>query len=1038
MSVHKSPYDEKEYRVIWLDNGLTALLISESKLAHPEDSDESELEDEEEVDTQCHSNAKKRSDSHSSSSGDEVISEEDAKKTGRILNCAACGLCVRIGSFHDPQQVPGLAHLLEHMLFMGSKKYPGENEFDAFLSRHGGISDASTDYETTIFYFGVNRKVLKETLDRFAHFFVSPLLLASSLEREIEAVDSEFQSSVQNDDHRIQQMFCSLAVSGHPLSNFPWGNKQTLKEMPQDQQVDLTAHLRWFYQEYYSASCMTITVVSEDSLDTLEEWVRDSFSAIPSHGKPFPSISHCQLVFDNSTFHQIYKVVPVKHSHLLNVTWILPSLLHEYKAKPTNYLGWLVGHEGYGSILSYLKKRNLATGLVAGTGGEDSEFNSCFTLFSCSITLTEKGIENVKECLTVLFQYLKMLRDVGPQERIYKELKLIEENEFNFYGEEDSMDLVERLCVAMQFYSPEDYLIGDELYLEFKPELISSITDLLVPTKCNIMIISQTFTEQCTMKEKWFGTHYTHEAISEEWMESWMTLPTNPELYLPPPNNFIASSFSLVKPDLPETNYPVCIEETISYKLWYKRDYLFKLPRVSINVLFVTPVHFENIKSSVLMELFVRLYDHTIMEIGYEAKVAQLSYSLTVAYRGLSLCMSGLSHKLPNLFKKLITHFSKFTVSEEQFEMAKERLQRSYNNISFKPRKLCKFLRLQVIEKQHFPITEKLLSLQTLSFQDYELFVERLRCTLYIECLMQGNITGAEAKTLLNYACSSLKFESLEKKLQYELKCLRLPSNTEVIVLAGNRDPLSPNTVLTDYYQCSVADPREGTIAQLLVKCMEEPCFDSLRTKQQLGYTVYVNVHDTHNVTGISLNLVTQVQKFSTTYASKCMSDFMHGFLAQLQSWNEDDFLSHVNALIDDKEADDNSIDDEVERNWSEILTQTYIFDRLEQQIKTLEKISKTKACKWLERYTHPGENYRKLSVKVVSSLTSHEQNGPPPKDESTYLEPQTSCPPFSNTINGFDPLLSISKPNIIIIKEEEIPILKSTLKQYPRGPSVS
>lgn len=46
---------------------------------------------------------------------------------------AAVGLCVGVGSFSDPPEIPGLAHFLEHMVFMGSEKFPSENDFDKFL-----------------------------------------------------------------------------------------------------------------------------------------------------------------------------------------------------------------------------------------------------------------------------------------------------------------------------------------------------------------------------------------------------------------------------------------------------------------------------------------------------------------------------------------------------------------------------------------------------------------------------------------------------------------------------------------------------------------------------------------------------------------------------------------------------------------------------------------------------------------------------------------------------------------------------------------
>lgn len=52
------------------------------------------------------------------------------------------------------------------VVFMGSLKYPDENGFDAFLKKHGGSDNASTDCERTVFQFDVQRKSFKEALDR--------------------------------------------------------------------------------------------------------------------------------------------------------------------------------------------------------------------------------------------------------------------------------------------------------------------------------------------------------------------------------------------------------------------------------------------------------------------------------------------------------------------------------------------------------------------------------------------------------------------------------------------------------------------------------------------------------------------------------------------------------------------------------------------------------------------------------------------------------------------------------------------------------
>ena len=64
---------------------------------------------------------------------------------------AAAAVDVHVGSFSDPAEVPGLAHFCEHMSFLGTKKYPNEDEFSTFLSEHGGSSNAYTDSEDTVY-----------------------------------------------------------------------------------------------------------------------------------------------------------------------------------------------------------------------------------------------------------------------------------------------------------------------------------------------------------------------------------------------------------------------------------------------------------------------------------------------------------------------------------------------------------------------------------------------------------------------------------------------------------------------------------------------------------------------------------------------------------------------------------------------------------------------------------------------------------------------------------------------------------------------
>ena len=71
---------------------------------------------------------------------------------------AAAALSVGSGSFMEGPKTRGLAHFCEHMLFLGSTKYPSEGEYHEYVAAHGGSSNAYTSNEETNFYFHVNAK----------------------------------------------------------------------------------------------------------------------------------------------------------------------------------------------------------------------------------------------------------------------------------------------------------------------------------------------------------------------------------------------------------------------------------------------------------------------------------------------------------------------------------------------------------------------------------------------------------------------------------------------------------------------------------------------------------------------------------------------------------------------------------------------------------------------------------------------------------------------------------------------------------------
>ncbi|KAL3267873.1 hypothetical protein HHI36_007014 [Cryptolaemus montrouzieri] len=466
----KSPNDKKEYKVIKLQNGLVACLIADtapvkcddfsgSEDESGSDNEESKLKVESEVDFAKNKNE---------------ADDAPMKKVSDVeQKMAAAALCVNVGSLSDPKDIPGLAHFLEHMVFMGSEKYPGENDFNSFIKKRGGSDNASTDYETTVFYFDCLKKHLFKALDRFAQFFIAPLMRESSMTREREAVESEFQIILPNDSYREAQLLCSLAKPDSPVNSFLWGNLITLRDNVTDEK--LHADLHDFRKRHYSAHRMTVAIQAQLPMEKLQGFVLDCFSGISNNNQPPDDFKKYEnSVFDTPQFSKLYYIKPQLDVCQLYLTWYLPSLLKKYKTKAFSYVAWLIGDEGKGSLLSHLKKKLWALALSAGNSRTGMEHNSIYHQFSVKLVLTPDGLAHIVDVITAVFSYINLLKTVGPQERIFKELQNIEDVSFKFAAEPEPVDYVEGIAQAMHFYPPEDYIIGSKLYFEYNPEVITS------------------------------------------------------------------------------------------------------------------------------------------------------------------------------------------------------------------------------------------------------------------------------------------------------------------------------------------------------------------------------------------------------------------------------------------------------------------------------------------------------------------------------------------------------------------------------------
>ena len=130
------------------------------------------------------------------------------------------------------------------------------------------MKNAFTSLTNTNYFFDVSNDAFQEGLDRFAQFFISPNFSINGAEREVKAVNSEFNQSLQSDQWHMFNLYQSLSNPEGRLNRLTCGNAETLS------QPGIRDSLLEFHKKWYSANIMTLTVQGKEDIETLEKWVR--------------------------------------------------------------------------------------------------------------------------------------------------------------------------------------------------------------------------------------------------------------------------------------------------------------------------------------------------------------------------------------------------------------------------------------------------------------------------------------------------------------------------------------------------------------------------------------------------------------------------------------------------------------------------------------------------------------------------------------------------------------------------------------------
>lgn len=869
------------------------------------------------------------------------------------LDKASAAVDVHVGSFSDPESIPGVAHFLEHLLFMGTEKYPVENDYMEFLAAHGGNSNAFTDDEHTNYFFEVSAEHFEPALDRFAQFFVAPLFNPDGTSREMQAVDSEHKKNLKDDVWRIHQLERSLSRPDHPYSKFGTGCAESLNK-PGIRDVVIE-----FYKQHYSANIMKAVLYGKDSLEQLAQWAEEKFSMIPNKSFTIPTYP------DRPWTHikKLINIKAIKEMQTLYVSWQTGDIRTHNLTKPDIYFSHLFGHEGRGSLLSFLKRKNLVLGLSAGF---DENFHG-FSFFQISFELTPVGRESVNEIIEACYQYIALLKKCGHQKWIHEECAALNEMSFRFKDKsQSSSSHAYKLASQMQEYPLERIISGPFLIEQWDPELIHNIiNDFNVENFRAMLIYSGFKPDSSWSKEQWYGTVYKIQDLDESMLKrcSQFSKDDNPELQLPQANNFIPSKFDFVG-ELAQDE-PKRQPDQIKPCLWFKQDDQFGLPKSSYHVLFKTPMVFESPLASASAGLYVECLKMALAEITYDATLAGLSFEIQSVADGFEVRVSGFSEKAPVLLETIAKHLVSFELDAATFLSVKDRFVRHLKSMKEeKPIWHAGYYAGCILQEKMLHWKDKLAAVETADQRSIFEFGQKAvkSCTLLV--LVDGNETKDGVMMMI------------EKRLLDVVQPLnQFPNHTTV---RGVKVPLgehvfydiepvaNPNSAIDFYLQAGTLDQaKTRQSVQLFAQIFSEQFFDQLRTKEQLGYMVYQQVREK----GISIGLRMAVQsERDPVYLENRIELFLSNVIDKLTCMSNEEFNQYKQSLISDLTAKKKKLTQESKEFWAQISGFRNDFEKPFVDAKGVAELSKEDLIQFARQFVvKDAPERRKLVVHIWS-----------------------------------------------------------------------
>lgn len=850
-----------------------------------------------------------------------LISDKNANKS-----LMSVGLPV--GSMEDPILQQGLAHYLEHMILMGSKKYPQTNSLDNFLTKNGGYNNAYTAPDKTVYYLEVNHQAFSEAVDRLSDTFAQPLLSEKNAKKEIDAVNAEMVRAKSSDGFLIQDVNLATSNPQHPRTKFAVGNHVTLSDKPESKLQD---ELRKFYDDYYSANLMKAVLYSNLSIDELAKLATNTLGKIENKQISEPKVNVPFLRKEDKGIWINYK--PVKPTKMLVLSFDYPEDKQAFKHKTGRYLSYLFSNNTDGTLSDYLIKNGLSnSGVEIDYTPDISRDRGDFSFY---IELTDKGLKEKDKIISLVFQQVKKISQEGIKQSYFDELKENARQDFEHLQVEKNGNYIAYLVSQMLEY-PIEHII-DQPYTISNIDKKAILDKLSGMTVDNLRVILIDENAKTDKKTQYFEAPYSVQNITQEQKQKWLDFSSNPEIKLPELNPYFAKDFSLISIN-EKRQKPAFIKQEKGTEIYAMPSYYFSNePKAEVDIRFINLPENNELKPKISAALLGYMNELSQAKLMFQTSVAGMKADLSTEDNGITLSVNGYTQNIGKLLQDMIAGFSQFEITPEILLQAKQRfLEKLDKDEKENALRQANFAISNFSTYPYFEIDKKRETINQITIDDIKNTRQNLlNNATYLKGISVGNLSDEQVISITENLSKLVRNSNKNKGYGRYIDINNSQRKINYIKSISHEDNGFVISFFPNYY-----GEFEGLSRAILLRSIiSRWYFDDLRTDKQLGYVVYANNTQIGKTSGIQFSV--QSPTVSAASIMEHNQRFFDETLHKLVNLPEKEFEQYRTSLLEILQYKPESLSEEFSDFMLDYLRGNHSFDRKQKLIEHIKKLTK-------------------------------------------------------------------------------------------------